>query len=183
MRLTRGMRLTTAALTCFRVLFCDGFAGDHTLTHIRMTFPRNAFNDCGVDGFLSFVLRWLCLFVWSLVCLCVLFFFLCYFFSFFVFWWSMFQYMSNSWRIFYQKSSILRKYNEKGCQIYARRPLTFGRGFVRPSFCPTKWPNKRCQTCAGSPMVFGRVVFDLVFAQPIGLRNNHLNENLPTRNY
>ena len=54
------MRLTPVALTFFWVLFCVGFADGHILTTIRMTFPRSASNSCGVDVFLSFVLRWLC---------------------------------------------------------------------------------------------------------------------------
>ena len=69
------------------------------------------------------------LFICVVACLfvCLAFFFLCLFFSFFVFWWSMFQHMWKSWRIFRRRSSILRKYNEKGCQICAGSPLTFGR--------------------------------------------------------
>ena len=39
------------------------------------------------------------------------------------------------------------------------------------------------QICAGSPMTFGRDVFDLVFAEPTGPRNNHLNQNVPKRNH
>ena len=45
------MRLTTVALTFFWVLSCDGSAGGHVLTTIRMAFPRNASNNRGVDVF------------------------------------------------------------------------------------------------------------------------------------
>ena len=102
MRLTRGMRLTTVALACFWILFCDGSAGDHILTNIRMTFPRNASNNCGVDVFLNFVLRWHCLFVWSLVCLCVLFFLHLLLFYFLCF---LSIDVPKSWRIFWQRSA------------------------------------------------------------------------------
>ena len=60
------MRITAVALKFFWVLFCDGCGGGHILTKIQMTFPwnafnmRNAFNNYGVDVFLSFVLRWFC---------------------------------------------------------------------------------------------------------------------------
>ena len=43
------MRLTTVALTFFSVLFYDDSAGGYILTNIRITFPRNASNDCGVE--------------------------------------------------------------------------------------------------------------------------------------
>ena len=52
------MNLTIAAFVFFSNLFCDGYGGGHISTNIRMTFPRNAFNICGVDVFFNFVLRW-----------------------------------------------------------------------------------------------------------------------------
>ena len=84
--------------------------------------------------------------------------------------------------MFRQMAKSCEIFSEKGFQICAGSPMTFGRDSSDVVFSQPIGPNKGCQIGAGSPMTFGRDVFDLVFAQPIGPRNNHLNQHLPTRN-